>query len=136
MEEMVRQVKQNTTHNHTKGWSSFKEKSAVYMVGLDGSPLLCTPSRKTNGSSMYCFQLHQLKVAFHEKPLELIRKCIIFYQDIASLHVSLICVLSHFSHVRFIVAPWTIACQAPLSMEFSRQEYCNGLLCPLPGESS
>ena len=26
---------------------------------------------------------------------------------------------------------WTIACQAPLSMGFSRQEYWNGLLCPL-----
>ena len=23
--------------------------------------------------------------------------------------------------------PWTVACQAPLSMEFSRQEYWNGL---------
>ena len=25
------------------------------------------------------------------------------------------------------------ACQAPLSMEFSRQEYCNGLPFPTPG---
>ena len=29
--------------------------------------------------------------------------------------------------------PWTVACQAPLSMGFSRQEYWNGLPCPLPG---
>ena len=28
--------------------------------------------------------------------------------------------------------PWTVAFQAPLSMEFSRQEYCSGLPCPLP----
>ena len=28
--------------------------------------------------------------------------------------------------------PWTVAFQAPLSMEFSRQEYCSELLCPLP----
>ena len=27
---------------------------------------------------------------------------------------------------------WTISRQAPLSMEFSRQEYWNGLPCPLP----
>ena len=27
---------------------------------------------------------------------------------------------------------WTVACQTPLSMEFSRQEYCSGLPCPLP----
>ena len=25
------------------------------------------------------------------------------------------------------VTPWTVACQAPLSMEFSRQEYCSGV---------
>ena len=28
---------------------------------------------------------------------------------------------------------WTIACQAPLSMGFSRKEYWSGLPCPLPG---
>ena len=29
---------------------------------------------------------------------------------------------------------WTVACQAPLSMGFSRQEYWNGLPCPPPGD--
>ena len=33
------------------------------------------------------------------------------------------CVLSPFSHVQFFTTVWTIACQAPLSMGFSRQEY-------------
>jgi len=28
--------------------------------------------------------------------------------------------------------PWTVASQAPLSMGFSRQEYCSGLPCPPP----
>ena len=28
------------------------------------------------------------------------------------------------------VSPWTIACQAPLSMGFSKQEYWSGLPCP------
>ena len=32
------------------------------------------------------------------------------------------------------MTPWTIACQAPLSMEFSRKEYWNGLLFPSPGD--
>ena len=32
------------------------------------------------------------------------------------------------------VTPWTIACQAPLSMEFSRQEYWSGLPFPSPGD--
>ena len=31
-------------------------------------------------------------------------------------------------------APWTVAHQAPLSMEFSRQEHWNGLSFPSPGE--
>ena len=30
--------------------------------------------------------------------------------------------------------PWTVACQAPLSLEFSRQEYWSGLPCPPPGD--
>ena len=30
--------------------------------------------------------------------------------------------------------PWTVACQAPLSKEFSRQEYWSGLPFPTPGD--
>ena len=41
--------------------------------------------------------------------------------------------LSHFSRVQLSVTPWTVACQVPLSMEFSRQEYWGGLTCPLLG---
>ena len=33
-----------------------------------------------------------------------------------------------------LVTPWTIACQAPLSMGFSRQEYWTGLPFPSPGD--
>ena len=43
------------------------------------------------------------------------------------------CVLSLFSHVQLFATPWTVACQAPLSMGFSRQEYWSGLPCPPPG---
>ena len=31
------------------------------------------------------------------------------------------------SHVQLFETPWTVVHQAPLSMEFSRQEYWNGL---------
>ena len=31
-------------------------------------------------------------------------------------------VLGHFSHVQVLATLWTVAHQAPLSMEFSRQE--------------
>jgi len=32
------------------------------------------------------------------------------------------------------VTPWTVACQTPLSMELSRQEYWSGLPFPSPGD--
>ena len=35
--------------------------------------------------------------------------------------------------VQLFVILWTVAHQAPLSMGFSRQEYCSGLPCPPPG---
>ena len=47
-----------------------------------------------------------------------------------ALEQSFLRVLSCFSGIRL----WTIACQAPLSMGFSRQEYWRGLLCPPPGD--
>ena len=37
------------------------------------------------------------------------------------------------SCARLFAAPWTVAHQAPLSMEFSRQEYWSGLPFPSPG---
>ena len=37
-----------------------------------------------------------------------------------------------FSRVLLFVMLWTVACQAPLSMGFSRQEYWSGLPCPPP----
>ena len=36
------------------------------------------------------------------------------------------------SHVRLFVTPWTVACQAPPSMGFPRQEYWSGVPLPSP----
>ena len=41
--------------------------------------------------------------------------------------------ISCFSCVQFFATLWTVAHQAPLSMEFSRQEYWSGWPCPPPG---
>ena len=38
------------------------------------------------------------------------------------------------SRVQLFATPWTVSRQAPLSMGFSRQDYWNGLPCPLPGD--
>ena len=38
------------------------------------------------------------------------------------------------SHVQLFANPWTVACQAPLSMGFFRQEYWRGLQFSSPGD--
>ena len=38
------------------------------------------------------------------------------------------------TRVRLCATPWTVARQAPLSTEFSRQEYWSGLPFPPPGD--
>ena len=38
------------------------------------------------------------------------------------------------SHVRLFATPWTVTYQAPLSMEFSRQEHWSGLPFPSAGD--
>ena len=41
-----------------------------------------------------------------------------------------------FSRVQLFATPWTVAYQAPQSMEFFRQEYWSGLPFPSPGDLS
>ena len=45
-----------------------------------------------------------------------------------------VCVGESFSYVRLREIPWTVACQAPLSMDFSRQGFRNELPFPSPGD--
>ena len=56
--------------------------------------------------------------------------------NIYILEYLLACLLSCFSHVQLFVTLWTIACQVPLTIEFSRQEYWSGLPCPPPCDLS
>ena len=44
------------------------------------------------------------------------------------------CMLSRFSNVSLFATLWTVICQVPLSLGFSRQEYWSGLPCPPPGD--
>ena len=56
--------------------------------------------------------------------------------DILNLHAIPVCLTILlawvFSHVWLFVSPWTVARQAPLSMEFSRQEFWSRLPFPTP----
>ena len=40
--------------------------------------------------------------------------------------------LNHFNCVQLFATLWTVACQAPPPMGFSKQEYWSGLPCPSP----
>ena len=54
------------------------------------------------------------------------------YSKAIILQLKIVAVQS-LSHVPLFATLWTVVCQAPLSVEFSRQEYCSGLPCPPPG---
>ena len=46
----------------------------------------------------------------------------------------MVVVFSHSVVSDSFATPWTVARQAPMSMEFSRQEYWSGLPFPSPGD--
>ena len=50
------------------------------------------------------------------------------------INVFLTIVVQSLSHVQLFETPWTVVLQAPVSMEFSRQEYCNGQSFTSPGD--
>ena len=51
-----------------------------------------------------------------------------------TIYVVQACVFSCSVSVQLIAIPWFVALQAPLSMEFPRQEYWSGLPFPTPGD--
>ena len=64
-----------------------------------------------------------------------LKVCLFFGMSLAPL-LPLLLILLLFSRsvVSDSATPWTAACQAPLSMGFSRQESCSGLPFPSPGD--
>ena len=74
--------------------------------------------------------MKQIKKCFIESVICLFDGGEPFLRVLCQISHSCLCVLSRFSCVRHFVTLWTIACQAPLSIGFSRQEYWSGL--PLP----
>ena len=44
-----------------------------------------------------------------------------------------VCMCCMLNRVQLLMILWTVACQTPLSMEFSRQEYWSRLLFPMQG---
>ena len=63
--------------------------------------------------------------------------CVHMHTSISVCVCARVCVHVHARSVASVVSDsvtlWTVACQAPLFMGFSRQEYGSGLLCPPSG---
>ena len=116
-----------------------------------GKPELCSISTAFSRLPVYTVQKH-LGI-FHEEQ-ESVRPILIGQQLLLtrpsrilffggggvywdSSHIPLfsyVHVLSCFSCVWLFVMLWTVACQAPLTMGFSRQEYWSGLPLSPPGD--
>ena len=77
-------------------------------------------------------QLHSLPVSTHLS-LMLGPEQVNFIRWTQILKKVCVCVCV-FNHVWLCDTPWTKACQALMSMEFSRQEYWSGLPFPSPGD--
>ena len=87
--------------------------------------------------SRYTHIYIKLNFARHQKPIQHCKSTltsILKRQRKKNRSILSVCVLSRFSHFWLFVTPWTVACQAPLSMGFSRQESWSGLPCPPPGD--
>ena len=76
---------------------------------------------RSSGLSLFsCYKLVHIRLPMSEG-----------YRSVKSV---IICVyISCFCRVQPCAIPWTIAQQAPLSMDFSRQEHWSGLPVPSPG---
>ena len=76
-------------------------------------------------------KLHQWNSAQHQNHKYLIN--LMWYQRII-VKRNHVYVLSYFSHAQLFATSWTVACQAPLPMGFSRQEYWRKLPFPSLGD--
>ena len=72
--------------------------------------------------------VHSLHSQVHSLP-----SCFALPGSYPSMNAGMI-VCCCFSHIWLFATPWSVACQAPLPIGFSRQEYRSGLPCPLPGD--
>ena len=94
--------------------------------------MTCVSIKFPNRQNLSCHYYHCAYVIMWENTL---KKCVIQLTKEGMLICKMqVCMLSHFSLVLLFATPWTIVCQAPLSMGFSRQEYWCGVPCPLEGD--
>ena len=118
------------THTHTHARAAFSSSTRSidtekYPGDLDGKESACNVgvpgSIPGSGKSPRGGNGNPLQYSCLENSMD----CIVLL---------LLLLLSHFSRVLLFETSWTVTCQAPLSMGFSRQEYWIILLFPSPGD--
>ena len=91
----------------------------------------CWQEREEKGTLVYCWWERKLVQPLWKTVWRFLKKI----KNKTTLCVCVcVCVCISYSVVSDSVTSWTVACQAPLSIEFSRQEYWNGLPFPSPGD--
>ena len=75
---------------------------------------------------LFWYSVFSVQVNFLPWKCQIFNKIFSVYQEV--WHVSVL------SHVQHCVIQWTVACQAPLSMGFSKQEYWSRFPFPTPGD--
>ena len=99
----------------------------------DGLPSMGSHRVGHNWSDLTAAAFH-MEMETSIVPLLLLYSFVYIYIGTAALYTHThACMLSRFNHAQLLTILWTAACQAPLSMGFSRQEYWSGLPCPPPG---
>ena len=78
--------------------------------------------------------LSQLHILHPICLLFLVRICKLSKFQLYNTVLSTMCGWVLLNRVWLFATPWTVAHQAPLSTEFSRQQYCGGLPFPSPGD--
>ena len=89
-----------------------------------------TQSKKNLNPPSLCFSHRKLPTLLYIQQVSVRTPCSLSTQP-NCVHA---CVLSCFSRVQLFVMLWTVAHEAPLSMEFSRQKYWSGLPRPPSGD--
>ena len=122
-------------------WKSFHCVDS-YFTGLYCRCNLFTisPSEHLQSQHIFLGVLHRTEVVYYSS-MSYIHSCfhtytcILYFLLFCSIYDCSCClwVCYSLSCVQLFATPWTVACQAPVSMRLSRQEYWNGLPFASPG---
>ena len=99
--------------------------------------MISNPQKKKN-QSLFPWHCFNEKASCSKAKYSMSLKCIwllrIKVKICLTIFVMFLSLCARFSRAQLFVIPWTVACQAPLTMGFSRQEHWSGLPRPPPGD--